>query len=634
MIPDKKEHTRLIELSHKRSSRFGIDRNHPNPRILEEDEFKKLLEASDTLLDITNSVIDEMFGFLKGSGFVIILTDKEGCILRICGDKDMVHEARKINMLEGAYMDEKSVGTNSMGTAILGDCPVQVTAEEHFISVFHKWTCSAAPIHNLTGDIIGVLNLTGKSELSHPHTLGLVVSAVSAIESRLKNFDIQNQLHNSNEYAFAMMNSLSYGMFAINLNDDILWVNDMACRAINIRRLHLINKPISDFFPEWSRVKQTILLEQPYFDEEAQFSITGLKDKYLFSAYLIKTRDKEILGFLITFREFSRVMKTVNKYAGHSTRYTFDNFIGNSPKTKALIKYAKTVAKSSSPILISGESGTGKEIIAQSIHNTSICSNAAFIAVNCGAISESLFESELFGYVEGAFTDARKGGRPGKFELANKGTLFLDEIGEMPLNMQVKLLRALQENAIFRVGSDTPVSVKVRVIAATNKNLEEEVKKGSFRLDLFYRLNVVDIKVPSLRERKEDILPLIRFFLKRKAAKYEKLIPEFSEYTISLLTRYQWPGNVRELENLIEKIIIFDGKISPDLLIHQSISGENGLQDRNIPDNSGTWDLGEIEKNTINRALINYNRNISKVAKALGISRNTLYLKMKRYNMK
>lgn len=574
-----------------------------------------------------------MFDFLRGSGFFVMLTDRDGCILNLTGDESIIIQARKLKMVEGALMHEKSIGTNAVGIALIGDCPMQITAEEHYVSELHKWTCSAAPIHDLSGDILGILNLIGTREHSHLHTLGLVVSAVNAVESRLKNNNIQKQLHNSNEFAFAMMNSLSYGMFAIDLHDDILWVNDMACRAINIRRLHLINRPVTEIFPDWRKVRQTILLGKTFIDEEAQFSITGLKDKYLFNSYLIKTKEKEILGFLLTFREFTRVMKIVNKYAGHSTRYTFDDYIGNSPKTKTLIRYSKTVAKSSSPILITGESGIGKEIIAQSIHNTSNYRDGAFIAVNCGAISESLIESELFGYAEGAFTGAKKGGRPGKFELADNGTLFLDEIGEMPLNMQVKLLRALQEKAVFRVGSDVPVPVNVRIIAATNKILETEVKNGNFRLDLFYRLNVVEIKVPSLRDRKEDIIPLVHFFLKKKAAKYEKTIPELEANTMSLLKDYDWPGNIRELENLIEKIVIFSGKMSPDSLIHQSIHDEINIPDQALTESPEIWNLEEIERNIITKALVRFDKNISKVAASLGISRNTLYIKMKKYNI-
>lgn len=578
--------------------------------------------------------MDEMLDFLRGTGFFLILTDGNGIILDISGDQEIISQARKMNIVTGTVMDEKSIGTNSIGISIIGDYPVQMTDKEHYITAFQRWTCSAAPVHDISGDIVGVLNLTCSKELAHPHTLGLVVSAVSAIEMILKSNDIQTQLHNSNEFAFAMMNSLAYGMFAINLHDDILWVNDMACRSINIRRLKLINRPISEFFPGWETVRKTVLHGLPYLDEEAQFSISGLKEKFLFNSYLIKTKDKEILGFLLTFREFSHVMKTVNRFAGNTTRYTFDDFIGISPKSKALVKYARTVAKSSSPILITGESGTGKEILAQAIHNTSNYHNAAFIAINCGAISESLIESELFGYAEGAFTGAKKGGRPGKFELADNGTLFLDEIGEMPVNMQVKLLRALQEKVVFRVGSDTQIPVNVRIIAATNKILEDEIRKGNFRLDLYYRLNVIEIRIPPLRERKEDIMPLVRFFLRSKAMKYEKPIPEPDEYSIRWLTEYDWPGNIRELENLIEKMVIFNGKVTPDRLIYQTIQDEKSLPVSSSQKMPQSLNLGEIERSTITNALAIFNNNISKTASSLGISRNTLYIKMKKYNIK
>lgn len=201
-------------------------------------------------------------------------------------------------------------------------------------------------------------------------------------------------------------------------------------------------------------------------------------------------------------------------------------YCGCFKKTKDTLRYAKAVANSPTTILITGESGTGKEVFAQEIHNASERSGEAFVVLNCGAISPSLIESELFGYADGAFTGAKKGGNPGKFELANNGTLFLDEIGEMPLDMQVRLLRALQESAVNRIGSEKTVPVDVRIIAATNKNLEDEIKNNKFRLDLFYRINVIPLHIPSLRDRKEDLMPLLKYFLKHKAAKLKKSIPQ------------------------------------------------------------------------------------------------------------
>ncbi|MFO7369631.1 MAG: sigma-54-dependent Fis family transcriptional regulator [Bacteroidales bacterium] len=631
-----KSHKAIIQQSHKRSRDFGLQDNTVLKRkVLAPEELKKILKKNEELLEITIPVIEELHEFLRGTGFIIILTDRKGCILEITGDAETLEDAREQNLVRGAFMDEKSMGTNAMGTALAENEPVQVTATEHFIPTYQKWTCSAAPIHDLSGSIVGALNLTGSNNLAHLHTLGMVVAAVSAIEYRFNNLNIQKQLDNSNQFAFAMMNNLSYGLFAMDLNDDILWVNDTACRSINIRRLQLINIPIDSIFPGWKSVKEAILSHDTYLDVEGRFNIPRHNEKYLFSAYLIKPKEGEILGYLLAFREYSGILKIINQYAGNTTRYTFDDLIGESGSMKELIRYCKTIARNPSTVLITGETGTGKEIIAQSIHHASPRHDAAFVAINCGAISESLIESELFGYVEGAFTGAKKGGRPGKFELADKGTLFLDEIGEMPYDMQVKLLRTIQEKAVTRVGSDTPIPVNVRIITATNRNLAEEVKAGRFRLDLYYRINVIEVKVPALRERREDIALLVQYFLKTRAAKYDLPIPEIKPELMNNLEHYNWPGNIRELENLMEKAVILNGQISEGDLIRNHPDGQESyrtetvLQDRDQP----TWNLDAIEKTTITRALAHHNRNISKTAAALGVSRNTLYLKMKKFGI-
>jgi sigma-54 dependent transcriptional regulator, acetoin dehydrogenase operon transcriptional activator AcoR len=631
-----KTHGEIIHRSHKRSEEYGIQKqNVVSRKILSPAELKKVLRENEELLEFTIPVMEELYQFLHGTGFIIILTDRNGCILELNGDSEPLGEARKLNMVRGAYMDEKSIGTNAMGTAISENCPVQITATEHFISAYHKWTCSAAPIHDLSGKISGVLNLTGSSKLVHPHTLGLVVEAVSAIEYRINNANIQKQLHNSNQFAFSMMNNLAYGLFAMDLNDDILWVNDTACRSINIRRLHLINIPIDTIFPDWKGVKEKIIAREPYLDQEGRFNIPKLKEKYFFSAYLINTKEGEIIGYLLAFREYSGILKMINQYAGHSTRYSFDDLIGESEAARELVRYCKTIARNPTTVLITGETGTGKEIVAQSIHHASPRHDAAFVAVNCGAISETLIESELFGYVEGAFTGAVKGGRPGKFELADNGTLFLDEIGEMPLDMQVNLLRTIQEKAVIRVGSDKPIPVDVRIIAATNKNLEEEVKAGRFRLDLYYRLNVIEVKVPPLRERRDDIEPLVRYFLKRKASKFEIPIPEIKPEMMSLLVSYDWPGNIRELENLVERAVVLDGKI-PESSFVKTTGDAKSEPIRAVDKQEAmpqSWNLEDIEKTTIQMALDHFGNNITKIAEALGLSRNTLYLKMKKYGI-
>jgi len=629
-------HKEIILQSQKRSKESGLDTDGVAFRhLISPSQIRKLLKENADLIEITSPIIEDLYDFLKDSGFIVILTDKNGRIIEMAGDTEPLDEAARHNLVIGAIMDEKSAGTNAVGTALSENCPIQITANEHFISVFHKWTCSAAPIHDASKQIIGVLNLTGNSEHVHPHTLGMVVAAVAAIEYRINNINIQKQLHNSNQFAFSMMNNLAYGLFAINLSDHILWVNDTACRSINTRRLDLIDKPIERIFPGWPQVKEIILQNESYSDEENRFSISKIKERFLFNAYLIKTKEEEILGYLLSFREISGILKMINKYTDYSTRYTFTDFIGESTQTTELIRYSKTIAKNHSSVLICGESGTGKEIIAQSIHHAGPRRERAFVAINCGAISESLIESELFGYADGAFTGAKKGGKTGKFELADKGTLFLDEIGEMPLEMQVKLLRAIQEKAVTRVGGNKPVPVNVRIIAATNKNLEEEVRAGKFRLDLYYRLNVFEVVIPPLRDRRDDILPLVHHFLNRNAARFDIPIPELKPELMEAFMQYNWPGNIRELENLMERAVILKGNLDKSNISHlapQGISGQVHPQPPH-PEKEEIRSLEEHEKNNIVRTIAHFQNNISKSAESLGISRNTLYQKMKKYDL-
>jgi sigma-54 dependent transcriptional regulator, acetoin dehydrogenase operon transcriptional activator AcoR len=634
-IPD------IIRKSHERSRKYGIQQHNAKPLLLlSEDEIVLRLKEKKELIDLAMPIITELFDFLRDTGFIIILTDNEACILQIWGDKDIVSGAAQANIVSGAFMTENSIGTNAMSVALNHNMPVQITADEHFISAYHQYTCSAAPIHDPEGNIIGSLNLTGNCASVHPHTLGLVVETAKAIEHHLKNIDFQKQLFESNMYAFAMMNSLTYGVFAIDMNDDIHWVNDTACNTLNIRRLHLINQPITNFFKDWMKAKRSVLRDNKFTDEESSFHYPPVPDKFLFSAYPIKTKQNEILGYLLTFREFSRVIKLINKYSGSLARFTFSDIVSSNKSIRNLIKFGKTVANSPTTILITGESGTGKEVFAQAIHNASSRCDDGFVALNCGAISPSLIESELFGYDDGAFTGAKKGGNPGKFELAHRGTLFLDEIGEMPLDMQVRLLRTLQEGTITRIGSDKVIRVDVRIIAATNKDLEEEVNQGKFRLDLFYRLNVVPFRIPPLRERREDLLPLLKFFLKNKAQKLRMAVPEFDIEILNRVMVYHWPGNIRELENFAEKLVLLQGKLTPEMMDNEfrhildapklSENNENMGQNKKFTPKS----FAEHERDIIKKTLEHTSSNISYCAKILGVSRNTLYLKMQKYGIR
>jgi PAS domain S-box-containing protein len=328
--------------------------------------------------------------------------------------------------------------------------------------------------------------------------------------------------------------------------------------------------------------------------------------------------------------------KELSRYKGefrerNKATYTFDSLIGNSPTFLDARDQAKKAAKSDSNVLILGESGTGKELFAHSIHNDSKRSMGVFIKVNCAAIPAELLESELFGYEEGSFTGAKKGGKIGKFEAADGGTIFLDEIGELPLHMQVKLLRVLQEKEVERIGSTRSIPIDVRIIAATNRNLEEMVEKGEFRLDLYYRLKVMIIEVPKLSERSEDIKMLVHHFLGKYQKLMNKPIEGISDRALRILSSYTWLGNIRELENTIERAL---NMVDEDEMVTSDHLPE---EIRGYKRPSSALTLNEVMEETERQTIISYlaimNGNKSGTAKMLGISRTTLYEKMNKYGL-
>lgn len=356
----------------------------------------------------------------------------------------------------------------------------------------------------------------------------------------------------------------------------------------------------------------------------------------------------QITGATIIIRPIARVQELVNKISGAQATFTFDSIIGEDKNLKNSIRLATIASANDSAVLLQAASGTGKEVFAQAIHNGSSRRNGPFVAINCAALPRELVGSELFGYVEGAFTGARRGGRPGKFELANKGTLLLDEIGDMPLEQQAMLLRAIQEKAILRVGGDSLINVDVRIIAATNQDLLELVGQGRFRADLYYRLNVVQISIPALKDRRPDIKLLFEYFVKEMSPRVKKRINIIDDEVINCLQDYDWPGNIRELQNVVERTLLLaeDGHITLECLPREIVGAQDADYTVNydggyremasLPSllsnrNTRKIQAGEKEKERIIRVLDKYGGNVSKTATELGISRNTLYRKMKSY---
>jgi PAS domain S-box-containing protein len=615
-----------IEASHVRCINKGVKpENIFSTRLLEGEALIQKLVQNKELIKTAAPFLEHLYNFVRGSDFFVILNDAEGCILSVTGDEKILSEAHRFKMIPGAYMDEDSIGTNAMSMVITENTPVQISGQEHFIKAYHKWTCSAAPIKDTNGNIIGIIDLTGYSQNVHPHTLGMVVAAANAIERMLEVNNINSILTISKKHIESIFDSVSSGILTSDLSGNITSINKQVVKMFGYSEYEIKNMKVWSLIEHWNEVVDKLAARESFVDKDVNVKVKANKIQFTLTAYPIYNSEKEIIEIIHIFYELKKSRKLVGKILSGQAIYTFDKIIGRNEEFLKTIEYAKKIADSSSTILISGESGTGKEVFAQSIHNFSIRKEEPFIAVNCGAIPRTLIESELFGYEEGAFTGAKKGGNAGKFELADEGTIFLDEIGEMPIDMQIKLLRVIEEGVITRIGSHRQIPVNVRIIAATNKDLKKEVAEGNFRKDLYYRLNVLPIYLPPLRERADDIPLLFDYYMEKTSKRLNKrrvaISPEYMDY----LKDHEWQGNIRELENVIE-LIVNTESVQPNFLgkkIKINHSAEANI----------SLSLEQVEKQHIITVLNKSHGNVTAAAKILGVGRNTLYRKLEKYDI-
>ncbi|MBA4493308.1 sigma-54 interaction domain-containing protein [Paenactinomyces guangxiensis] len=442
----------------------------------------------------------------------------------------------------------------------------------------------------------------------------------------------------------ALLTMIATPVLVVDREGAVIHTNTVAENVWRRSPITLMNKRLPELI-EPAKLLKLVQQGKPVKDFPVQIiDAAGIHHPYMcriHPLYVNKHVERAVLQF--TQPVLQQGSERDRKY---TTRYTFSDIRGNSPAITELKVQAQQVAKSDSTILIRGESGTGKEVLAQAIHAASHRMKGPFVALNCAAIPESLLESELFGYEEGAFTGAKKGGKPGRFELARGGTLFLDEIGDMPLFLQAKLLRVLQERRVERIGGSESIPVDVRVIAATHKDLEAMIAKQQFREDLYFRLNVIPLYIPPLRERKEDLYGLVDFYMKKFADRLGKETKRLSSQVWKKFYEYHWPGNIRELENIIEYIVNLEiGDLvtmsSLPASLRENAENENGTdQPLSVWQNKTTLDpsplkIEETEEYLIQQALRRFGTSTEgkrKAAEALGISLATLYRRLQRYH--
>ena len=616
--------------SWRRSKQWGVDPYMEKaPVVLTGSALTEELERKNAFLSVATPVIEDFYSAIKGTKSGFWICNENGIVIKCVTDPDLEEECKEHNLVVGADWSEKKIGTNAMGTALVLRRMIQLLQTEHYLKMAQIGFCAAAPIIGPNGEVMGALNVTAPPDKAHPHTLGMVVAGVGAIQREMR-------LHSSHQYIMETIESLPSGIIVVNQNGTIANINRKAC--------DMLKSPLDAFLMK--NIYETTLsridciqkaLESGKVTEEREYYFESGTQKLHFTVTCrpITNRVGFPDGAVVILREIEAILRMTGRMAGYKARFTFNDIVGEDAAFKEVTHRAEAAALTPVNILIQGESGTGKEVLAQSIHNASERRRGPFVAINCGAIPRELIGSELFGYEEGAFTGAKRRGSPGKFELASNGTLFLDEIGDMPMDLQLMLLRVIQERVVTRLGGQREVSVNVRLITATNKNLRRLVSEGLFRSDLYYRLNVVNFQIPPLRQRKADIAILANHIIKTHSEKVGKAVVALSPQSLKELENYSWPGNVRELENVLERALIFsDGSDlqidSLSTLINPEKVYDDSDENKSSPLSSEKGD----EKDLIIKTLALCKGSISRTAGALSMSRQTLYRKLRDYNIK
>lgn len=633
------EQGNMIEESHKRSASYGLKEDaQPDYTPLPKSDLTIKVDLNRGLFTHAVPVMETLYEQIINTHNMVILTDAQGVILHAMGDDDFLEKADRVALRAGVAWSEQSKGTNAIGTAIAEQAPTLVHADQHYLTANHFLTCSAAPIVNHQGQLIGVLDVTGDQRSFHKHTMALVRMSAQMIENQLFSaaFDdaITLHFHSRPEFIGTLMEGIASfsasGRF-LSANRSGLFQLGLPMSALQTHTFSsLFGMPLSALFDHYRTIVPT-LIDLCLHTGVRVLGRAELRRPNMFFQHGDIDADTAAVIERAAHRKDTQSEDRATKRHRLSSLHYLDT---GDEKVAALIKKVNLVMGRDIPVLITGETGTGKELLAQAIHNDSPRGSGPFVAVNCASIPETLIESELFGYEDGAFTGARKKGSTGKILQANGGSLFLDEIGDMPLSLQARLLRVLQERLVMPLGSNKSIPVNVSLICATNRNLRELIAKGAFREDLYYRLNGLVVRLPPLRER-TDLETVINKLLAAESSDEPYTV---STEVMGLFKRHNWPGNFRQLTNLLRTAMVMAG---PDRVVGIEQLPEDFLEDIDLseqkliaaplvaePAVAGLARLEDVELIAIQTALKKYNGNVSAAARALGVSRNTIYRKL------
>ena len=647
-----------IAASWRRSAAYGVD---AKATVLYHDRNMNVLTNGIELLNTRDAYFYLAEAELLSSiGAAIVFTDDHFDVFAIRGNRELKDELRAMNFRFGTNLAESNVGTTALSMSFFSGQEVWVCGSEHYMRALTKYicvaNCSQANFKSTSGVLYPSMIIIPieKYQEQYRFLFSYILSTHMYRQRSLMNSNYL--IYNSIINLMTEMNAIHY--IALDNDNRIIDLSDGLLNQLSLQYTHVIGSELRTVFPCLAQTME----EGKLGNSVKMTGCTNIMSPKLGSYYArcVEIRnDGDRIGKVVLMSSVPLGMKALptgnhipatetdavervqmQPQAPHrsafSAKYTFNDLCGSCQAFNEAVYRAQRVAKSDSSVLILGESGTGKELFAQAIHNASSRRGHPFVSINCAAMPRELISSELFGYVEGAFTGARKNGAPGKIELANKGTLFLDEIGDMPLDLQVHLLKVLEDKAFTRLGDSKSKTVDIRVIAATNQDLNKLVREGTFRLDLYYRLNVFTLELPPLRGRVSDIPQLTRMFIKQCAQRLDKQVSDISPEALGAFMAYSWPGNLRELRNAVESSVNL--AMNEEIMLSDiptAILRATGIQPENAASNSLLLtELNSAGKRAETEMILDlmerYNGNKSMVAEKLGISRPALYRKLKK----